>query len=66
MDLKEIIKRIDNYLHSDKGYPIIVDVQNKKDLAALNEHYSTTTNELVHVSKYCNQDGVFKIDEFKI
>lgn len=65
MDFKEIISRIDNYLHSDKGYPIIVDVQNKNDMGALIEHYSTDANDMIHVSKYCIQDGVFKIDEFK-
>lgn len=54
----EYIQRIDRYLSKDERLPLVVDVQNKTDLAELVLHYHVGDNTLVQASKYCIPDGL--------
>lgn len=62
MDIDACIKKIDKHLAKDNVQPLIVDVQNRQDLAALITHYNVGSNILVSASKYCNEDEYPRID----
>ena len=62
MTIQEVIKKIDRYLKKDNVEPLIVDVQNKKDLDAIMLHYKLPQNVFL-----CASDPEFcKADEFPI
>ena len=63
MDLNESKTRIQNYLNSNKAWPIIVDVQTKADYAEITEYFQIGENKFPAIEQFCNQDGVLKLDE---
>ena len=63
MNLNDAKTRIQNYLQSTKTWPLIVDVQNKQDLTDLIDFFKVGDNQFPSVEKFCNQDGILKLDE---
>ena len=63
MNLNEAKTRIQNYLKSTKTWPLIVDVQNKQDLADVINYFKIGDNHFPSIEKFCNQDCVLKLDE---
>lgn len=62
MDLSACIQKIDKHLANNNVQPLIVDVQNRKDLSDLIVHYNVCSNVLVTTSDYCNMDEYPRID----
>lgn len=62
MGIGACIKKIDKHLANDNVQPLIVDVQNRKDLSDLITHYSVGGNVFVAASDYCNTDEYPHID----
>lgn len=56
-------KTIDRYLARDEGLPLVVDVQNKKDLNELVEHYNVGETKFVRASDYCANDELPQFDK---
>lgn len=63
MNLNDAKIRIQNYLKSTKAWPLIVDVQNKQDLADIIDFFKVGDNQFPSVEKFCNQDEILKLDE---
>lgn len=63
MNLNEAKTRIQGYLKSIKTWPLIVDLQNKQDLADIIDYFKIGDNQFPSIEKFCNQDGVLKLDE---
>lgn len=63
MNLNDAKTRIQNYLKSDKTWPLIVDVQTKQDLMDITDFFKVGDNQFPSVEKFCNQDGILKLDE---
>lgn len=56
-------KIIDRYLGRDDGLPLIVDVQNRKDLAELVQHYNVGKTKVIRASDYCAKDELPQFDK---
>ncbi len=63
MNLNDAKNRIQNYLKADKSYPLIVDVQTKKDLADLVDFFKVGHNKFPPIESLCGQDAVLKLEE---
>ena len=63
MNLSNAKTRIQNYLKSEKAYPLIVDVQTKKDLADLIDFFKVGNNRFPPIENFCGQDAVIKLEE---
>ena len=63
MNLNDAKTRIQNYLKAAKTWPLIVDVQNKQDLADIIDFFKVGDNQFPSIEKFCNQDGILKLDE---
>lgn len=63
MNLNDAKTRIQNYLKSEKAYPLIVDVQTKKDLADLIDFFKVGDNRFPPIESLCGQDAVLKLEE---
>lgn len=63
MDICACIEKIDRNLAKDNVQPIIVDIQNKKDLDYLKKHYNVGSNVFITPADYCNEDEYPHIDE---
>ncbi len=56
MDVGACIQKIDRYLAKDNVQPLIVDIQNRQDLASLVTHYTVGKNRFIAASEYCKND----------
>ena len=56
-------KTIDRYLARNEGLPLVVDVQNKKDLNELVQHYNVGETKFVRASDYCIKDELPQFDK---
>ncbi len=63
MDLNDAKNKINNYLQSTSSWPLIVDIQTKQDLSEIIDFFKIGDNQFPHIEKFCNQDGLLKIDE---
>lgn len=63
MNLNEAKARIQNYLKSEKSFPLIVDVQTKQDLNDIIDFFKVGHNEFPNIENLCGQDAVLKLDE---
>ncbi len=63
MNLDDAKSRIQKYLKSDKSWPLIVDVQTKKNLAEIKEFFRVGDNKFPDIENFCNADGMLKLDE---
>lgn len=63
MNLNDAKARIQNYLKSEKAYPLIVDVQNKQDIADITDYFKVGKNKFPSIESLCSQDSVLKLDE---
>ncbi len=63
MDLGRVKERITKYISSEKNHPIIVDLQNKDDLAELKDYFDVGNNVLLYAHDFCAKDGLFKLEE---
>ena len=63
MNLNDAKARIQSYLKSTKTWPLIVDIQTKQDLADIIDFFKIGDNRFPLIEKFCNQDGVLKLDE---
>ncbi len=63
MNLNDAKNRIQNYLKSEKSYPLIVDLQAKKDLADLVDFFKVGNNKFPPIESLCGQDAVLKLEE---
>ena len=63
MNLNEAKQRIQSYLKSTRAWPLIVDIQNKQDLADIIDYFKIGENQFPSIEQFCNQDGVLKLDE---
>lgn len=59
---QDAITKIEKYLASDTGMPLIVNVQNRNDLAAIEFHFSVGTNRFVDASLFGNKDETPQYD----
>lgn len=63
MNLNDAKQRIRNYLKSIRTWPLIVDIQNKQDLADIIDYFQIGENQFPSIEHFCNQDGMLKLDE---
>lgn len=56
MNCNDCIKRIERHLIKDNVQPLIVDAQNRADLAALITQYKVSGNDFIDASKFCKED----------
>ena len=63
MNLNDAKTRIQNYLKASRTWPLIVDIQTKKDLADVIDYFKIGNNQFPSIEKFCNQDGILKLDE---
>ena len=64
MKLDRVKTSIQDYISSDKKYPLIVDFDNAVQLQETIEYFNTGVNKFVFGRYFCNDDGIFKLDEF--
>lgn len=62
MDITACIKKVERYLSKENVQPMIVDVQNREDMAKFIAHYNVSGNTFFDTSAYCNSDEYPKID----
>lgn len=65
MTHEDVIKKIDNYLHSDRHRPIIVDVPTVGAMKNTITHYNTGNNSIIRAKRFCEDDGMPLIDKLK-
>lgn len=65
MTHEDVIKKIDNYLHSDRHRPIIVDVPTAGAMKNTITHYNTGNNSIIRAKRFCEDDGMPLIDKLK-
>lgn len=63
MTLDAIKKRVENFLASEKRWPIIVDFSNREDLKEFIYHFSVGTNTILSAGTFCGKDGTMKFEE---
>lgn len=63
MNLIDAKTRIQNYLKVERTWPLVVDIQNKQDLVDIIDFFKIGTNQFPSIEKFCNQDGILKLDE---
>lgn len=63
MNLNDAKVRVQNYLKSTRTWPLIVDLQTKNDLADIIDFFKVGDNQFPSIEKFCNQDGILKLDE---
>ena len=63
MNLSAAKVRVQNYLKSEKDFPLIVDVQTKKDLNDLIDFFKVGDNTFPPIESFCGPDAVLKLDE---
>ena len=63
MNLNDAKVKIQNYLKSTRTWPLIVDIQTKEDLSDIINFFKIGDNKFPSIEKFCNQDGVLKLDE---
>lgn len=56
--------KINNYLKSTKSWPIIIDLQTKEDLLSIKEYFEVGDNIFLSAKTFCEEDGIFKLEEF--
>lgn len=64
MEMVNEKEKINNYLKSTKSWPIIVDLQTKEDLLSIKEYFEVGDNRFLSAKKFCEEDGIFKLEEF--
>ena len=62
MNLDACIKKISKYLNSSNGQPLLVNIQNKKDLDAILTQFNVEGNRVVCASEYCKKDELPRLD----
>ena len=63
MNLDCAKNKIQNYLNSNKTWPLLVDFQTKQDLAEVTEYFKIGENHFPSIEHYCDHDGLLKVDE---
>lgn len=63
MTLENEKNRISAYISSDKRWPIIVDLQNRKDLAEIKSYFDVGESRIIGADFFCGKDGVLKVEE---
>lgn len=62
MKIDACIKKVSKYLTSENSQPLIVDVQNGKDLAEISTHFRVDGNTFLSASDFCNADELPRMD----
>lgn len=63
MDFDACIKKITKYLASENAQPLLVNVQNSKDLNRIKTHFDVDgNNEFIDASRFCNKDELPRIE----
>ena len=58
MNFEDSVKRIEKLIKAEYLRPIIVDVQNRKDLSALCSYFGVGTNKIIDASDFANPDDL--------
>ena len=63
MNFDACIKKITRYLASENAQPLLVNVQNGKDLNRIKIHFDVdSNNEFMDASRFCNKDELPRIE----
>ena len=62
MSIDSAIKKIDRYLSKENVQPLIVDVQNVRDMQAIRMHYNVGNWTFIAANKYCAKDEFPQIE----
>lgn len=63
MKLNDAIAKIEKYLASSSGTPMIVDLQTKEDYEAIKTYFSVGENVFMAASQYCKDDECPRYDD---
>lgn len=61
MTYDNIIKKVDKYIGSDGGMPILVNLHNAQSLNSLKEHYNVGSTVVKDIGTYCQDDSLPKM-----
>ena len=63
MKLNDAVVKIEKYLASSSGTPMIVDLQTKEDYEAIKTHFAVGENVFMATSQYCKDDECPRYDD---
>lgn len=63
MKLNDAVAKIEKYLASSSGTPVIVDLQTRVDYEAIKTHFSVGKNVFMATSQYCKDDECPRYDD---